>query len=324
MIFADKLIQLRKKSGMSQEQLAQKLDVSRQAVSKWEGAQAIPDLERVVRLSQLFGVSTDYLLKDEMEQEEFTAQEETGCARRVSLEEANAFLTVKEKTADWIAGATLLCILSPICLILLGAASDKGSVSEKAAGGAGIIVLLVMVAAAVAIFISCGMKTGPYLYLEKEPIEIEYGVYGMVSERQEQYRPRYARANIAGACLCILSAIPLLAAAFFTEDVLKLVGALCLMLVLVGIGVTFFIRAGIRWESMQKLLEEEDYSRGAKQNRRRWGGVSAAYWLVITAVFLIYSMVTNDWENSWIVWPVAGVLYAALIAVLRSLPQPRD
>ena len=67
MIFADKLIQLRKKAGWSQEELASQMNVSRQSVSKWEGAQSVPDLDKIVRLSKLFGVSTDYLLKDEIE-----------------------------------------------------------------------------------------------------------------------------------------------------------------------------------------------------------------------------------------------------------------
>ena len=58
MILADKIIELRKKSGWSQEELAEQLGVSRQAVSKWEGAQSIPDLERVLAMSRLFGVST--------------------------------------------------------------------------------------------------------------------------------------------------------------------------------------------------------------------------------------------------------------------------
>ena len=69
MIFADKLIALRKQHGLSQEQLAEKLNVSRQSVSKWEGAQSIPDINKIIQLSQIFGVSTDYLLKDELENE---------------------------------------------------------------------------------------------------------------------------------------------------------------------------------------------------------------------------------------------------------------
>ena len=75
MILADKIIRLRKKLGWSQEELAEKMNVSRQAVSKWEGAQRVPDLGKVLQLSQLFGVTTDYLLKDEIEIEEFTGDD---------------------------------------------------------------------------------------------------------------------------------------------------------------------------------------------------------------------------------------------------------
>lgn len=70
MTLADKIIKLRKQHGWSQEELADKMDVSRQAVSKWECAQTIPDIEKVLQLSQLFNVSTDYLLKDTMPYEE--------------------------------------------------------------------------------------------------------------------------------------------------------------------------------------------------------------------------------------------------------------
>ena len=70
MILADKIIMLRKKKGWSQEELAYKMNVSRQAVSKWESDQSIPDIEKIVQLSELFGVTTDYLLKGETEQKE--------------------------------------------------------------------------------------------------------------------------------------------------------------------------------------------------------------------------------------------------------------
>ena len=72
MILADKIMTLRKKAGWSQEELAAQLNVSRQSVSKWEGAQSIPDMDKVVQMSRLFGVTTDFLLKDELEIEEHT------------------------------------------------------------------------------------------------------------------------------------------------------------------------------------------------------------------------------------------------------------
>ena len=76
MILADKIIMLRKKNGWSQEELAEKLNVTRQSVSKWEGAQSVPDLTRILQLAQIFEVSTDYLLKDELEEEEYTTKVE--------------------------------------------------------------------------------------------------------------------------------------------------------------------------------------------------------------------------------------------------------
>ena len=96
MIFADKLILLRKKAGWSQEELAEQMNVTRQSVSKWEGAQSVPDLDKMIRLSELFGVSTDYLLKDEIEQaEHINSSNDIPSLKRVSMEEANAFLSEK-------------------------------------------------------------------------------------------------------------------------------------------------------------------------------------------------------------------------------------
>lgn len=106
MIFADKLIDLRKKNGWSQEELAEQMNVTRQSVSKWEGAQSVPDLEKIIKLSNLFGVSTDYLLKDEIEMQQEVKTEtislekdESSPLRRVSLEEANSYLEAKVQSA---------------------------------------------------------------------------------------------------------------------------------------------------------------------------------------------------------------------------------
>ncbi len=63
MKFSEKLLTLRKANNLTQEQLAEKLDVSRQSISKWESEQATPELEKIVALSSIFDVTTDYLLK---------------------------------------------------------------------------------------------------------------------------------------------------------------------------------------------------------------------------------------------------------------------
>ena len=185
MIFADKLIALRKKEGWSQEELAQQLDVSRQSVSKWEGAQSVPDLDKIVQLSRIFGVSTDYLLKDELEEQEpAPSLPEQPQRRRVSMEEASRYLELRRAAAPRLALATFLCVISPIALILLGGLSEyTAHITENAAAGIGLSVLIVLVAAAVGIFLTCGAKAKAFSFLETEPFETEYGVSGMVRQR---------------------------------------------------------------------------------------------------------------------------------------------
>lgn len=191
MIFADKLIELRKKSGWSQEELAEQMQVTRQSVSKWEGAQSIPDLEKIIRLSELFGVSTDYLLKDDIEPEKgIRSVEEISNLRHISMEEANAFLHGKSQTAKPMALGVFLCICSPIPLFLLMGMSESNRIpiSENAASGISMIIMLLIICAAVGLFILCGSKTSAYSYIEKEVFETAYGVEGMVKERREGYK----------------------------------------------------------------------------------------------------------------------------------------
>lgn len=325
MIFADKLIQLRKKSGWSQEELAEQMDVSRQSVSKWEGAQSVPDLEKMVRLSKLFGVSTDYLLKDEIEEADGAPVEEESPLRRVTLEEAQRFLGVKAATAGTIARAVFLCIISPACLIFLGAASEAPGweIPEALAVGVGMGVLLALVALAVAQFISVGGKTEAFRYLEQESFETEYGVRGMVQEKRESDREAHNRSTVAGVCICILSVLPLFIGVAVGGDDLLIVAMVDLLLLMAGVGVYMLIRSGVIWASYEKLLEEGEYTREEKAGRSASGAISTAYWLVMVAIYLAISLPSDRWDRSWILWPVAGLLYAVVRIVAASVIRRR-
>lgn len=325
MIFADKLILLRKKAGWSQEELADQMNVTRQSVSKWEGAQSIPDLEKMIRLSELFGVSTDYLLKDEIEEAEHTTpSNDAPSLRRVSMEEANAFLSIKQGTAKTIASAAFLCILSPVALLILGAISEStaGVLGEDIAGGIGMIVLIVLIAIAAAMFIASGSKTAPFAYLEKEQFETQYGVSGMVKERKAQYKDLHTKYTIAGASLCIAALIPLFMGAIIDADNdLLLTIMLSLSFFIAGLGVICFIRTGIIWASYEKLLQEGEYSKGSKGESAFSSAVYRAYWLIVTAAYFIYSLSTNHWRQSGIIWVVAGVLFPAVIAITNAIEK---
>ena len=328
MILADKIIDLRKKAGWSQEELAEKLAVTRQSVSKWEGAQSIPDMDKVVQMSRLFGVTTDYLLKDEIETAEPTVTEDDRRPplRRVTIGEASDYLALRRAAAPRIALATMLCIFSPIALIGLAAVSELSAsafpLREETAAGIGLCALLILVAIAVVLFMDCGNKAKEYDFLEKEPFETEYGVTGMVKERQKAFKPTYDRMNTIGTVLCVLSVLPLFAVTAMMHEDFFMTMAVCLLLAVVGIGVYFFVYGGTIYGSMEKLLEEGDYTRREKSQKNITGPVSVIYWLVATAIFMIYTFGpkgNGQPRYSWIIWAVAGVLYAAVLAVVKLI-----
>ena len=316
MILADKIIRLRKRNGWSQEELAAKMNVSRQAVSKWEAAQTTPDLEKILQLGNLFGVTTDYLLKDEMEDEEFTDETDIP-VKRITLSQADHFLKWRKSASVKIAVATFLCVIAVIPLLLLGAVSEVAlSISENVAGGIGLVSLFVFVAVAVAIFLHCGFKNAPYDFIDKEPFETEYGVTGMVKERQKEYRPVYVRSNMIATGICILSPVPLLVGAFTENEFLEITN-------FSGYEKLFII-AGVRWASMQKLLKEGEYTPQEIRKSYIKETIATAYWLSATAIYLAWSFLTNAWETTWIVWPVAGVLFAGVMAICRLFTDKKD
>lgn len=325
MIFADKLILLRKQNGWSQEELAEKLEVSRQTISKWEGALSVPDLGRMLKLSQLFGVTTDYLIKDDLELEECSEieQEDAAVVRHVSMEQAVEFLRLRDTVGARFALGVMLCIDCAIPLILIACAQELGklAISENAAAGIGNLILFLMIALAVGIFSHSDMRLHDYEFLEEEPIETAYGVTGMVRERKAQYAARHTELMIGGIVLCVLCPTPLFAALALQKQenewimVLAVVG----LLLMVGLGVLFIVRTSMIWSAFQLLLEEEDYTRERKREARRNRSACAIYWGLVTAVYLAYSFVTNNWGRSWIIWPVAGVSYGVLTTVLHVL-----
>lgn len=313
MILADKIIRLRKKNGWSQEELADKMNVSRQAVSKWEAAQTTPDLEKILQLGNLFGVTTDYLLKDELVDEEFVEGVDETPIRKIFLAEANDYLEQRKNASVQIAIATLLCIISPILIFLLLAFSECTSIpiTENLAVGIGMVALFSLVTIAVVIYIRVGFKNAPYEFLEKEPFETEYGVTGLAREKQKTYRNTYIKYNIFGTCACILSPVPLICAALSGKGLLVMI-MLCVTLLTVAIGVMFFIVAGVRWASMQKLLKEGEFSEKGKQKNKIIEAIGTVYWLLATAIYLGWSFLTSDWHITWVIWPIAGVLFAVV------------
>ena len=320
MILADKIIEERKRIGLSQEELAEKLNVSRQSVSKWEGAQSIPDINRIIMLAEIFGVTTDYLLKDDAMRDSCDSVKESAehprNARKLSLEEASEFLKLRKSYAPKFALGVMLCIWSPIAIILLGGLYDEKTIniSENAVGGLGTIFLILMIAAAVALFIRSGSKLGEFKYLENEEFETAYGVDGMVKEKKEAYAPSHTSFLIAGVVLCILSIMPMFIALCFTERDVVMIAMVALLLFIVGIAVNMIVRTVLIKDSYDMLLQNNEYSISKKRRRKKLGVLEQLYWLVITAIYFILSFLTGAWDITWIIWVAAGI-FAGIVNI---------
>ncbi|MBO4650002.1 MAG: helix-turn-helix transcriptional regulator [Clostridiales bacterium] len=323
MILAEKIMEERKKNGWSQEELAEKLGVSRQSVSKWESAQSVPDLQRILEMSRLFGVSTDYLLKDEVESRPIDqASEDSGKdVRRVSMEEANSFLNDNQSFASKIATGCLIVLSCPIPLILIMALqkADILPLAENPAGAIGVIILLAMVAISLIYFIPAGMGFSKWEWLEKEIFDTEYGVDGMVRSKAEKFKSRFVKAITGGSILVFVGVIAICTGAFIDEKNEPLLMALtCVLLACVGIAAFMIVRAGITSDGFSKLLQEGDYSKEEKSNTLLQT-ITPLYWMVATAIYLGWSFLADSWHISWIVWVIAGLLYGGLSTALRGL-----
>lgn len=371
MILADKIIKERKKLGLSQEELAEKMNVSRQAVSKWESNQSVPEIEKILQLSELFGVSTDYLLKDNIEANENSTENKSNGGsneginevaeenpseivlekggktlkipsesstehnaqeiRKVTMKEAENYLSLRKAASYKIAIGTFLCILAVIPLFLLPVFGESQIIglSEDAAALVGLVILFLVAAIAVVLFAYTGFKNSPYEFLEKEPFETETGVTEMVREQQNAFNSTYTKLNIFGAVFCVLSPIALFIGCFSEKDYI-LVIALSITLAVAGIGALLFILAGVRYESMQRLLKVGDYSEAAKKTNSIKRIVGTIYWLIVTAVYLLLLFLPEDWENgwrsgnSWIIWPVAGVLFPVVLLICDAVQKNKN
>lgn len=230
--------------------------------------------------------------------------------RTVSAGEAREYVERMTKWSGNIAAGVFLCILSPAAPIIMDALSPHRKMPEVL----GVVILFCMIAAAVYLFIINGMAMSKYDWLKKSDFVLEPGTERLLRQYKEESRPEFGKKIAAGVLLCILSVVPMIVLDSISEGGrLELMGTL-LLLTMVACGVYLFITVGIPYGCLGVLLQEGDYSPARKKNDLT-GRIAAIYWPVVSAAYLLYSFLSADWGRSWIIWPVAGVLFGAVAAV---------
>lgn len=316
MSIAEKILLLRKNNQWSQEELAARLNVSRQSISKWESAAAIPDIGKILEMSKLFGVTTDYLLKDDVPAPAPAADDKAQNRSLVSQREASEFLEHKARQARQIAAGVAICILSPVLLILFGGIHETGNMTDAAAFGGGVVALLVLAAAAVAMFILSTARMKRFRYLQTEDFVLASGVADIVRQNEAAFEKAYLIRLIAGIALTILSPVPLILASLTDAPYMAVIGFTVLLLAIVAAGVSLIVTAVMVKNGYDQLMRTGEYEPARKEKNRRIERIGGIYWPIVVAVYIGWSLLSHRWGLTWIVWPIAALVFAGISAAL--------
>jgi transcriptional regulator with XRE-family HTH domain/uncharacterized protein YxeA len=321
MILADKIIKLRKQCGWSQEELAEKLNVSRQSVSKWESTNSIPELNKILLLAELFGVSTDFLLKDELESFDSLGETKESNLIQIGLEQALRYVESKIAVAHVIAKGLVLCIGSvvPLLFLLAVVKTQQFNLSNNLAVVIGIVAIIIMVSIGISYFIKSNQYESETAPIDDEMFELTYGVHSVISEKAQKHKASYYRSISIGIFLFISSFVPLMIVSMFFNSAAVILMMLIVLICMVVAGLFIVVTASAKHDAYNKILT--DYSIETEKSRRskRAQKLAAFYFPLLTALYLGWSFWTMAWGTTWIIWPVGAVLFAALVGLMELL-----
>ena len=292
MNFSENLQNLRKAAGMSQEELAERLGVSRQAVSKWETDGGYPEMDKLLLLRDLFGVTVDELMMG-----------------RVEVDRANIRKKYHRLYTGFAKG-----IATGVALIIAGTSADMGEAF-------GPVIFLMFAAVGVALLTLFGVK--------KKNFEREHPYMPEIysPEERESFTSRKMPYLIAGGVALIF--IGVIITTLNVPYIARFSSSL--MLLLIAAAVWLFIYAGLRcgMYDIKSYNIERDYEQGIKpddtpeavaRKKRRYLGrnICGVIMLAATAFYLFMGFVASNWDPSWVVFPICGILCFAVMLVCKK------
>lgn len=286
MSLAENLQYLRAREGVTQEQLAERLDVSRQSVSKWESAASYPEMDTLLKLCDMFQVDMDTLLRGNVEK---SLSEDTAGYDR--------FMTLYARK---IAGGVSAIVGSVALWSFLSALG----LSEML----GTAMLLLVIAAAAVVFIASGMEEEHFR--KKHPVIPDF----YTEPQKERFHRRYIW-YIAGGVGAILLGVVMMVLAFTVlperEPYESYIGAA--FLAVVACAVYFLIYGGMLEDkyNIAKYNRQNNPTPEDRSRRRRATTACAVIMILATAVFLFAGLAYYKWNWAAIIYPVGGVLCGA-------------
>lgn len=285
--FSENLQVLRKMKKMSQEQLAERLDVSRQAVSKWESGSGYPETEKLISICEIFDCSMDEIIKGK-----FT-EDVNG--------EKKDYEGLMSKFSKGIAFAIGIILLGTTILLYFSGIPGAEELQEKN-GIIGVVILLLCVLISVPIFIILGMQREEFI--KKNP-----KLANIYSEDEiEKFNLKFPKA-IAGSISLILLGTILLVALYG----MKLVNEestipVVVLMSFVTIAVPIIVYFGIQKDKYDIEKYNKENSEEYKKENSLVGKICGVIMLVATILFLLSGLVYNMWKINWIVYPIGSIM----------------
>lgn len=278
MTLGQKLKALLKDNDMTQEDLAERLEVSRQAVGKWVNDKGIPEVGKIVQISNLFGVSIDYLLKEDSDEKgvpEEKAISDSGYY--VSQEMLDGYLSYSKQNVKQITGGISLFILSNVfdCF-------------ERSSMIMSFLYWLTMIAG-ISIIVWHFFQTKQYQKIKNERLSFDEKVFGEFKKQREHRRKKYAVMIIAGVVILLASSE--------TEHLFMIYLGQTACNVFGWIADTVWL-ALIIWAGMSMYVDSiiikntEHTPKNGHAKRYRWIYMA----LPFTAIVVLIGMITNAWS----------------------------
>ncbi len=254
--------------------------------------------------------------------------QESGQQKRFTLEEARSYIKTQESFGVKIGIGVMFCILSPVAAGIFSALTEAGDTAEGTGELLGALILFGMVAAGVGILITSGIGNGKYDDLKECKITLHPADLRVLKEEFEAFNRTFGIKIAGGVALCILSVIPaILAESLFRGAELDFFSEMSgvSLFVFVSIGVFLFISAGTTYGAYETVLEKDGRpkfsSEKKKKKDRKISMIASIYWPVVTVIYLIWSFATFQWGISWLIWPIAGILFGGISSAISAAYQ---
>ena len=300
MAFDENLQNLRRMKGMSQEQLAEQLGVSRQAISKYESGNGYPETEKLIAICEIFDCSMDVLIKGKI-----TAD---------SSGEKKKYENLQNKFSKGIAlGVGIILLGVTILLGFAGVANAATTAAlEERYAIMGVIVLLCCILIAVPTFIMLG--------IEEENFDKKYPQlpHFYTEEEVEKFDKKFIKAIAFGVALILVGVIAMIALYG-----LRMVGEESTMptVILMGcvtIAAPVFTYFGIQKEKYDIEKYNQMHSEEGKKREEKSGKICGVIMLTATAIFLASGWLFDSWKMNWVVFPIGGILCGIVSTIFEK------